>query len=181
MTLATSSGPLAVLTEWASTMGAFRRNRMPIEKKVVAAALCNGGYSYREVAQLLGGMSYIAARDAYMAMLTSLPEEQRRFRREIAVDAVEFYEGGRSFHLWLARDTTSGEILVFHASPSASVEDATRFLAAIGKLCENKPLLRMNAKADLARPFVNLDLYFSTYAQESLIGRLGRLFRGSAS
>lgn len=168
-------GPMAVLTAWAISTGAFRRNRMDPEKKVIAAALCNSGYSYREVARMIGGLSYIAARDAYLALLTSLPEDARRYRREVAVDGADFFLGGRPFYLWLARDVDSGEIMSFHASPSGSAEDSSRFLASVGAQCANRPQVRLGVGPNFPRALVNLDLYFQTTPAQSLIGRLGRL------
>ncbi len=160
-------------------MGAFRRNRMDPEKKVLAAALCNAGYSYREVARLLGSLSYIAARDAYVAMLTSLPEELRKYRREVAIDGADSIIQGRRFYLWLARDVETGEIMSFHASPSASAEDSSRFLASVGAQCANKPFVRLGLGTNYPRGLVNLDLYFQTTPAQSLMGRLGRLILGS--
>ncbi len=180
MTLAQQSGPLAVLSEWAVSMGAFRRNRMPVEKKVVAAALCNGGYSYREVARLLGGMSYIAARDAYLSMVTSLHVEERKQRREVAIGTTSVSLDGRSFGLWLARDVDSGEILSFHASPTSSAEDANRFLASVASQCSNRPQLRLDSTVEEAKPFVNIDLYFQPLATYSLFDRIGRFLKVSS-
>ena len=97
-----------MLTEWAASVHAFRRNKVPSNKKVIAAALCNSGYSYREVAKMLGGMSHIAARDAYISLLTSLPREEKRYRRTVAIDGSDAAVGGKSFHVWLARDYDSG-------------------------------------------------------------------------
>lgn len=173
------TGPVSVLTGWASSMGAFRRNKLPLAKKVIAAALCNAGYSYRDVASMVGGLSYIAARDAYLAMLTSLPEESRKFRREIAIDGAEVSLEGRSFYLWLARDIDTGEIMVFHASPGPSAEDGVKFLAAVAAQCSNRPLLRPGAGPNYPRGLINLDLYFQPASPPSIIGRIGRLFLGS--
>src|SRR5579863_7646398 len=83
------TGPLAVLGEWAVSVHAFKRNRVPLVKKVVAAALCNSGYSYREVSRMMGGMSYVAARDAYVSLITSLPQEQKKYRRTVAIDGAD--------------------------------------------------------------------------------------------
>lgn len=160
-------------------MGAFQRNRLPLAKKVVAAALCNAGYSYRDVASMVGGLSYIAARDAYLAMLTSLPEERRRFRREVAIDGAEVNLEGRGFYLWLARDVDDGEIMAFHASPRPSAEDGARFLAAVAAQCNNRPLLRPGTGPSYPRGLINLDLYFQPASPPSIIGRIGRLFLGS--
>lgn len=159
-------------------MGAFRRNKMPPAKKVVAAALCNAGYSYRDVATMVGGLSYIAARDAYLALLTSLPEETRRPRREVAIEGADVSFEGRSFHLWLARDVDAGEIMAFHASPGPSAEDGARFLAAVAAQCSNRPLLRQGTGPNFPKGLINLDLYFQPPSLPSIIGRIGRLFRG---
>ena len=136
-------GPLTILGEWALSMRAFRRNKVPVTKKVVAAALCNSGYSYRDVARMLGGMSYIAARDAYFSLTTSLPRDERKYRRSVAIDGSDAAIDGRSFHLWLARDVDTGEIMSFQASPDASAEDGARFLSNVASQCSNKPLLRL--------------------------------------
>ena len=174
-------GPLRILTEWAVSVRAFRRNKVPAPKKVVAAALCNSGYSYRDVARMLGGMSYIAARDAYLSLLTSIPKEERRHRRCVAVDGADVQVGGCACHVWLARDFDSGEIMSFQASPGASAEDGTRFLAGVASQCANRPILRLGSGANHPRGLVNLDLYFQPEASDSIILRLGRLFmRGGA-
>ena len=172
------SGPISILTQWAISTRAFRRNRTAPEKKVVAAALCNGGFSYREVAKLLGGISYIAARGAYLALITSLPAESKRYRRLVEVDGSDVRVDGRPFHLWLARDVDTGEILSFQASPTASAEDGSRFLAAIGAQCTNRPFLRLGSGANYPRGLVNIDLYFQYNPPPSIIGRLGRLLTG---
>jgi len=168
-------GPLSVLLEWASSGHAFRRNRVSRVRKVVAAALCNSGYSYRDVAGMVGGMSYIAVRDAYISVVTCLPEVKKSHRRAVAIDGTDVSVGEKQFHLWLARDIDSGGILTFQASPGVSVEDGARFLSVVASQCENKPFLRLGRGANQPKGLVNLDLYFTTVPNESLITRLGRL------
>ncbi len=170
--------PLTVLAEWSVSVRAFRRNRMPVAKKVLAAALCNSGYSYREVARMVGGMSYVAARDAYFALLRSLPKEERKYRREVALDGSDVPLNGAYYQLWLARDVDSGEILSFQASPGASADDGAKFLASVASQCNNTPLLRLGAGPNHPRGLVNLDLYFRTVTDHSILTRLGRLFLG---
>ncbi len=179
MSVMTPFDPFGALTSWAVSVRAFRRNKAPVEKKVMAAALCNNGFSYREVASMLGGMSYIAARDAYLAMVMSLPEETRRYRREVAVDGSEVGVEGRRYYLWLARDVDSGEILTFHGSPTGSAEDGARFLSTVGALCANRPLVRLGEGTSAPRGLLNLDLYFQSSESLSFIDRIGRIFRGS--
>ena len=168
-------GPLSVLVSWASSGHAFKRNRVSRVKKVIAAALCNSGYSYRDVAGMVGGMSYIAVRDAYISVVTCLPEVKKAHRRAVAIDGADISLDEKQFHLWLARDVDSGGILTFQASPGVSVEDGARFLSVVASQCENKPLLRLGHGTNQPKGLVNLDLYFTTEANESLIARLGRL------
>ena len=173
------AGPLSILSEWAVSMHAFRRNKVPVMKKVVAAALCNAGYSYRDVARMLGGMSYIAARDAFFSLTTSLPTDERRYRRSVAIDGSDVLLDGRDFHVWLARDVDTGEIMSFLASPEASAEDGSRFLAGVARQCANRPLLRLGVGPNRPRGLVNLDLYFQLAPNQSMITRLGRLLLGN--
>ena len=160
-------------------MHAFRRNKVPVEKKVVAAGLCNSGYSYREVSRMLGGMSYVAARDAYVSLVTSLPREERRYRRSVAIDGADVDVDGKEYHLWLARDFETGEIMAFQASPDASAADGARFLAGVAAQCINRPLLRLGVGPNGPRGLLNLDLYFQTVPNQSIIVKLGRLFLGA--
>lgn len=169
--------PLVLLSEWAVTTGAYRRNRVPVRKKILAAALCNSGYSYREVASMVGGLSYVAARDAYFSLTTSLPMEERRHRRGVVIDGGDVPAEGRTFHLWLARDAETGEILSFQASPGASAEDGSRFLSGVAKQCANRPFLRLGEGPNHPRGLINLDLFFQAPQAESIMVRLGRLMK----
>ena len=180
MSEAQQASPLAILCDWALSMHAFRRNRVPPAKKVVAAALCAGGYSYREVSRLVGGISYVGARDAYLAMVTSLPEEAKRRRKEVAIDGSDVRVGERSLHVWLARDVESGDIMAFQASEGGTSADGARFLASVAAQCANKPLLRLGTGPNSPRGLANADLYFQARQPGSIIGRLGRLIIGSA-
>ena len=148
---------------------------MPLNKKVLAAALCNSGYPYRAVAEMLGGMSYIAARDAYFSLLTSFPKIERKNRRSVAIDGSDFWVDVRDYHLWLARDIDSGEIMSFQASPNASAEDGARFLSNVAALSENRPILRLGLGPNSPRGLINLDLYFQEPAGQSFIERIGKL------
>lgn len=168
-------GPLSILSEWATSVHAFRRNKVDVTKKVVAAALCNSGYSYRDVARMLGGMSHIAARDAYFSLLTSLPKEDTRYRRAVAIDGSDVWVDGDQYHVWLARDVESGEIMSFQASPDASADDGAKFLSSVASQCSNRPLLKLGTGPNHPRGLVNLDLYFQTEPNQSIIMRLGRL------
>ena len=170
---------VGALSDWAVSTRAFRRNRIPIRKKIVAAALCNGGYSYRDVASMVGSISYVAARDAYLSLVTSLPEGTRKRRREVAIDGSKAAVEDHSCYVWLARDADTGEILAFHGSPTGSAEDGARFLSAVASLCLNKPLVKLGRGPSYPRGLLNLDLYFQSASSPSIIGRIGKLLLGS--
>ncbi|MDG6903027.1 MAG: hypothetical protein JRM80_13865 [Nitrososphaerota archaeon] len=176
-------GPLAILCEWAVSVHAFRRNKVSVPLKVLAAALCNSGYSYRDVATMMGGMSYVAARDAYHSLMTSLPKEEKRYRRLVALDGADTVVEGERYHVWLARDVDTGEIMCFQASPDASADDGARFLANVAAQCTNRPALRLGAGPNSPRGLVNLDLYFQVTSGQSasIFSRLERFFLGSAA
>jgi transposase-like protein len=169
------------LTDWAVSTGAFKRNKASPKRKVVAAALCNGGFSYREVSSMVGGISHVAARDAYLSLVTSLPPEERKFRREVAIDGSEVELDGRSYYIWLARDVDSGDFLSFQGSPTGSAEDGSRFLAAVAAQCSNKPVVRLGSEPNPPKGLLNLDLYFQSSPGSSLIDRISRIFLGGAS
>jgi len=172
---------LSILTEWVLSVQAYRRNRVPVAKKVLAAALCNSGYSYREVSRMVGGLSYIAVRDAFVALVTSLPRERKAFRRAVAIDGADVDLGNASYHLWLARDVDTGEIMSFQASPGPSAEDGVKFLSGVASQCDNAPLLRLGTGSNHPRGLVNLDLYFRTTPSDSILSKLGRFIFGSAA
>jgi len=174
-------GPLSVLVAWALSVHVFRRNRVPVVEKVMAAALCNSGYSYRSVSKMLGGLSYIAARDSYFSLVTSLPREEQRVRKEVAIDGSDVRIGGSSYYLWLARDHDSGEIMTFQASPDASAQDGNRFLAAVASQCSNRPTLKLGEGPNYPRGLVNLDLYFQPPQTASIMTRLGHFILGGSA
>ena len=168
-----------MVSEWALTTKAFKRNRMPLAKKVVAAALCSAGFSYRSVSRMLGGISYIGARDSFMSLLKTMPSETRKFRREVAIDGSDVAIEGHRFHLWLARDVETGEIISLHGSPSASAEDGARFLASVGAQCSNRPTVRLGYGDSFPKGLLNLDLYFQEAGPPSFMDRIGRLILGT--
>jgi len=49
---------LSVLVDVVGRAGVFKRNKTPLETKVLAALLCFAGLSYRGVAKAIGGISY---------------------------------------------------------------------------------------------------------------------------
>jgi len=120
-------------------VGFFQRNRVPLEVKVLAAMLCFAGLSYRRASRLVGGLSYVAVRDAFIALRRALPKPERRVRRLIAVDETKAKLGGEQVFIWAARDVDTKEVLAFRVSFTRSSLDAEIFLRRVLECCENKP------------------------------------------
>jgi putative transposase len=78
---------LQPLVDVVKRAGVFKRNRTPLETKVLAALLCFAGLSYRGVAKAIGGISYGLVYRAFTAIRDAKPE--RRYRRCIAVDETK--------------------------------------------------------------------------------------------
>ena len=77
----------------------FKRNKVCLEVKVIAALLYFSGLSYRRIASL-GGFSYEAVRLWYRALNDAKPE--RKHHRCIAVDETKL--GKEQVYIWAARD-----------------------------------------------------------------------------
>jgi hypothetical protein len=167
---------LDILADWGSTNGAFLRNRVDVRRKVLAAVMVASGVSYRETARLLGGMSFIAARDSYIRLTGILPSEERVPRRVVALDESVAKVAGRPAYLWLARDVDSGKTLTFRYSPTGSPEDSAEFARAVLALCTNKPAARLGRGPNRPRALKNLDFYFAMETPPGVVQRVRRFF-----
>jgi len=143
--------------------GVFKRNKTPLEVKVLAAMLCFAGLSYRGVAKAVGGISYGLVYRAFTA-LRGLPKPERRCRRCIAVDEtkVKVERRGEPIYvfLWVARDVDTKEVLAFRASFTRSSLDAEMFLKQVLECCENKPLFLVDKGPWYREAFERLGLEY---------------------
>jgi len=96
--------------------GVFKRNKTPLEEKVLAAMLCFAGLSYRGVAKAIGGISYGLVYRTFTALRDGLPKPERRCRRCVAVDEtkLKIERKGEPIYLflWAARDVDAKEFSV---------------------------------------------------------------------
>jgi transposase-like protein len=132
--------PLVDVVEKAEVL---KRNKTPLEVKVLAAMLCFAGLSYRGVAKAVGGISYGLVYRAFTALRDGLPKPERRCRRCITVDETKLKVERKGepiyLFLWAARDVDTKEVLAFRASFTRSSLDAEIFLKQVLECCENKP------------------------------------------
>lgn len=167
---------LDLLVEWAITNRAFERNKVDVRKKVLAAVLANSGVPYREVASLVGTMSYVAARDCHLRVSRLLPPEAKSFRRCVAIDETVTGVSGLPAYLWLARDLDTGQTISFRCSFNGSPEDSAAFAQSILQLCSNKPVIRLGKGSNRPRALKNLDFYFQTEGGTGVVQMIQRIF-----
>jgi hypothetical protein len=166
---------MGLLTEWAESNRVFRRNKKSGRSKLLAAVLCASGYSYRYVASLLGGISYVGVRDAYLAVLSFCPDETPKPRRAVAIDESRAVIGIRDAYFWLARDIDSGEVISFRCSFTGSPEDSAEFCLSILHRCTTRPIVRLGKGDNYPKGLKNLDLQFEVEAQPA--GGITQLFK----
>ena len=116
----------------------FRRNKVPIQDKVLSALMHYSGSSLRSVAKWRG-FTYEAVRQWYHALRRVLKEPERKMRRAIAVDETKLH--GEQVYVWMARDVDTREVLAVRVSYTRSSMDAELFLKQVLQYCENKPLI----------------------------------------
>jgi transposase-like protein len=138
-----------------------------LEVKVLSGMLCFSGLSYRRASRLVGGLSYVAVRDAFIALRRALPKPERRVRRLIAVDETKAKLGGEHVFLLAARDVDTEEVLAFRASSTRSSLGAEIFLRRVLERCENKPMFLVDKGPWYRDAFERLGL---EYKHETLLG-----------
>jgi transposase-like protein len=136
---------LRLLVDVVEKAEVFKRNKTPLETKVLAAMLCFAGLSYRGVAKAVGGVSYGLVYRAFTALRDGLPKPERRCRRCVAVDETKLKVERKGepiyLFLWAARDVDTKEVLAFRASFTRSSLDAEIFLKQVLECCVNKPII----------------------------------------
>ena len=85
-------------------------------------------YHIGGVAELVGGLSYTAVRNAFIALRRVYRSLRGLYRRCIAVDETKSKLGGEQLIIWAARDVDTKEILAFRVSFTRSSLDAELFL-----------------------------------------------------
>ena len=161
---------------WARDHGVFDRNKLPIQKKVLAAIMSSSGLSYREVARLLGGISYVAVRDAQHAFGRALRLPEKKYRGRIALEESIVQLSAVRLHFWLARDLENGELLAVQASRTATVEESEGFLNRVLQCCNNRPMAVLDRK-NYPKSIRNIDVKFQISTSPGIRERFGRLLK----
>lgn len=161
---------------WAQENRVFRRNKIPVEKKLLAGIMDSSGLSFREIASLLGEISYVGVRDAQLAVKKALPLPARKHRGRIALTESTLDLGGTQFQTWLARDLDNSEILAVHATRNPSPEESDRFLDRVLQQCNNRPMAVVDRGENYPKYLRKLDVKFQIDTSTGIRERLGRFF-----
>lgn len=148
------------LSSWARNQNIIKRSRIPTEKKILAAIMCNSGYTYRDASKILGGISHVAVHDAYKSVMAALPALSKKGRLVTIEENAAYLNTTLQGVLWLARDADSGEILAFRCSVTKSPEDQKKFIESVLSVCLGRPILRVGRGPAFPHSLRTLDLYF---------------------
>ncbi|MEM2751343.1 MAG: DDE-type integrase/transposase/recombinase, partial [Nitrososphaerales archaeon] len=118
----------------------FKRNKVPLQDKVLSALMHYSGSSLRSIAKWRG-FTYEAVRQWYHALRRVLKEPERKLRRTIAIDETKTKLHSEQVYVWMARDVDTREVLAVRVSYTRSALDAELFLKQVLQYCENKPLI----------------------------------------
>ncbi|MGB9622515.1 MAG: hypothetical protein ACPL07_01600 [Candidatus Bathyarchaeia archaeon] len=115
----------------------FKRNKVPLEEKVLSALMHYSVSSLRNISKWRD-FSYEAVRQWYHALRNVLKEPEKKYRRCIAIDETNKKLQREQVYAWIARDVDTKEVAVRVSYTRISLE---LLLKQVLRYCENKPLI----------------------------------------
>jgi putative transposase len=121
----------------------FRRNKKPLESKVVACLLYLSGLSYRGMTYQtrLIRASHVSVYNWVHALRGVVRPVPRKKRRMVAIDETKLKIHGRQVFVWAAIDVDTKELLAVYASYYRSHINTLVFLRKVLGACTNKPVV----------------------------------------
>jgi len=121
----------------------FRRNKRPLESKIVACLLYLAGLSYRGVTYQTGMIdaSHVSVYRWVHALKVITSRVPRRERKLIAMDETKLKIRGRQVFVWAAIDADTRELLAVYASYYRSHISTLAFLKRVLSTCTNRPVV----------------------------------------
>ena len=135
--------PYEVLLKAVQNAHVFRRNKKPLESKVVACLLYLSGLSYRGMTHQtrLIGASHVSVYNWVHALRDVIRPVPRKKRRMVAIDETKLKIKGRQVFVWAAIDVDTKELLAVYASYYRSHINTLVFLRKVLRTCTNKPIV----------------------------------------
>ena len=118
----------------------FKRNKRPVESKVVASLLYLSGLSYRGMtyqARLIDA-SHVSVYNWVHALRGVLSLVPRRERKIVAIDETKLKIRGRQVYVWAAIDADTKELLAVYASYYRSNINTLVFLRKVLQTCRGR-------------------------------------------
>jgi putative transposase len=135
--------PYHILLKAVQDAHVFRRNKRPLESKVVACLLYLSGLSYRGMTYQtrLIEASHVSVHNWVHALKGLMSRVPRRERRVVAMDETKLKIHGRQVFVWAAIDVETKELLAVYASYYRSHINTLVFLRRVLDTCTNKPVV----------------------------------------
>ena len=148
----------------------FCREDTPTEQRVLGAFLYHAGLSYRQVETVVE-RSYEAVRQ-WHERVSHLFEVDGDHQR-IAVDETKMRVENKEVCVWAAVNTDTFEVIHVDVSKGRSSLDALLFLHEVVKLCDGKPLIKVDRGPwyDWALNKLNCDYEKETFGERSIVER----------
>lgn len=121
----------------------FRRNKRPLESKVLACLLYLAGLSYRAMTYQTGMIeaSHASVHRWVHALNGVVSHVPRMERKLVAIDETKLKINGRQVFVWAAIDADTRELLAMYASYYRSSINTLVFLKSVLNTCTGKPVV----------------------------------------
>ncbi len=121
----------------------FRRNKRPLESKVIACLLYLSGLSYRSMTYQtrIIEASHVSVYNWVHALKGIVSRVPRKERRIVAIDETKLKIQGRQVYVWAAIDADTKELLAVYASYYRSNINTMVFLKRVLDTCVGKPMV----------------------------------------
>lgn len=120
----------------------FKRNKKPIQTKLISALIYNSGLSCRKtsgIVSLVNDISHESVRLWHKVLSKLLPKVKPKYRETIAVDETKLKVNGIQVYVWGCIDVKTREILGIKVTRGRSYLEAYLFLREVLQSCTNKP------------------------------------------
>jgi transposase-like protein len=173
--------PYNTLLKAALDAHVFRRNKRPLESKIVACLLYLAGLSYRGMTYQtnLVEASHVSVYRWVHALKGIVSPVPRRERKIVAMDETKLKINGRQVYVWAAIDTDTRELLAVYASYYRSHINTLVFLRRVLDTCTNTPVVLVDGGPWYPWPLDQMGVKWLhiTFGERNCIERLFRTMK----
>ena len=131
------------IKELFNKLNIFKRNKKPVELKIISLLDYIFHGSYRKIASKLSAAIYSITKTSIYRYVKKFQSSIKlsikpKERTMIAVDETVIKDNGRKCYLWAALDIHTKELIAFDVSYGRSELDAIHFLAKVKARCKGK-------------------------------------------